>query len=56
MNCLIEKKLWREKLGFAQTFAAEIDGEPVHYELVLDGFKVGIATKESTKKVHGLSP
>ncbi|MDQ0973785.1 glyoxylase I family protein [Neobacillus niacini] len=53
----IEKsKGFYQKLGFTQTFVAEIDGKPVHYELILDGFKLGIATKKSTKEIHGLNP
>lgn len=56
VNDLEKSKRFYEKMGFVQTFAAEIDGQIVHYELLLDGFKLGIATKKSTKEVHGLTP
>lgn len=45
-----------EKLGFKLTFTADIAGKAVHHELTLDGFKLGIATKESARDVHGLHP
>lgn len=45
-----------EKLGFELKFTAEIEGKEAHHELRLDGFTLGIATKESTKQVHGLNP
>jgi hypothetical protein len=44
-----------EKLGFKVTFTAEIAGRTVHHELVLDGFNLGIATKESAWEVYGLN-
>ncbi|WP_157721811.1 VOC family protein [Tumebacillus avium] len=49
-------KAFYERLGFQLTFTAVIEGQEVHHELVLDGFKLGIATKESTREVHGLTP
>lgn len=49
-------KEFYEKLGFKVTFTAEIAGKAVHHELVLDGFKLGIATKQSAREVHGLNP
>lgn len=45
-----------EKLGFQISFTAEIAGKLVHQELLLDGFHLGIATKESTNRMHGLRP
>ncbi|WP_312094361.1 VOC family protein [Niallia sp.] len=53
---LEKSKEFYQKLGFTQNFVAEIDGKPVHYELLLDGFNLGIATKESAHEVHGLTP
>jgi hypothetical protein len=49
-------KSFYEKLGFKLNFTATIEGEAVHHELLLDGFNLGIATKESTRKIHGLNP
>lgn len=54
-NLKVSKEFY-EKLGFKVNFTAEIEGKAVHYELLLDGFKLGIATKQSTKEIHGLNP
>ena len=53
---LTRSRAFYEKLGFKLTFTAEIEGEAVHHELVLDGFKLGVASKTSANKVHGLTP
>ncbi|GAB3429876.1 VOC family protein [Flindersiella endophytica] len=45
-----------ESLGFTETFRYAPDGEPVHVEYVLDGFKLGIATVEAARDDHGLDP
>lgn len=49
-------KNFYEKLGFKLNFTADIGGKAVHHELVLDGFNLGIATKDSAKEEHGLNP
>ncbi|WP_188456463.1 VOC family protein [Virgibacillus oceani] len=54
-NLELSRKFY-EKLGFELQFTAEIGGKATHHELVLDGFVVGLATKESLKEVHGLNP
>ncbi len=43
-------------LGFTEMFRYAPHGEPVHVELVLDGFKLGIADVAAAKADHGLSP
>ena len=43
-------------LGFAETFRVPSDGEPIHVDLTLDGYKIGIASAESTRDDHGLDP
>ncbi|MCL1631994.1 VOC family protein [Sporolactobacillus sp. CPB3-1] len=53
---LAKSKAFYESLGFKTTFTAEIDGLAVHHELVLEGFTLGIATKESAVDIHGLAP
>ena len=45
-----------EALGFRQTFRTPKAGTPVHIEVSLDGFTIGIATVESARADHGLSP
>jgi catechol 2,3-dioxygenase-like lactoylglutathione lyase family enzyme len=43
-------------LGFEETFRTPAVGSPVHIELKLDGFKLGIATVEAAQEDHGLPP
>ena len=43
-------------LGFEETFRTPAQGAPIHVELRLDGFTVGIATLEMAIRDHGLSP
>jgi catechol 2,3-dioxygenase-like lactoylglutathione lyase family enzyme len=43
-------------LGFQERFQHPPEGVPIHVELVLDGFNLGIADVESARKDHGLSP
>ncbi|HTU34119.1 MAG TPA: VOC family protein [Candidatus Acidoferrum sp.] len=38
------------RLGFVETFRTPAWGEPVHIELTLDGFTLGIATVEAAKE------
>jgi catechol 2,3-dioxygenase-like lactoylglutathione lyase family enzyme len=45
-----------EGLGFRETFRTPQDGPPVHVEVVLDGFTIGIASVGSAVADHGLSP
>ena len=42
------------ELGFVETFRTPASGEPVHVELKLDGFTLGIATIEAAKEHHNL--
>ena len=43
-------------LGFTERFRYEPQGKPVHVELMLDGFTLGIADIEAARADHGLSP
>jgi glyoxylase I family protein len=43
-------------LGFAETFRVPAEGEPIHVDLALDGYKIGIASVASTRDDHGLDP
>jgi glyoxylase I family protein len=43
-------------LGFEEAFRYAPHGEPLHVELVLDGFNLGIASVEAAKADHGLAP
>lgn len=44
------------EIGFVETFRTPGSGEPVHVELRLDGFTLGIATIEAARAHHGLRP
>jgi catechol 2,3-dioxygenase-like lactoylglutathione lyase family enzyme len=43
-------------LGFDEVFRAPATGEPIHVDLVLDGYRIGIASVDSTRDDHGLDP
>jgi catechol 2,3-dioxygenase-like lactoylglutathione lyase family enzyme len=43
-------------LGFVETFRTPREGAPVHIEVKLDGFTVGIATVDAATADHGLQP
>ena len=45
-----------EGLGFVQTFRTPAEGNPIHVDLVLDDYKIGIASGDSTRDEHGLDP
>lgn len=42
------------EFGFVETFRAPTSGEPVHIELTLDGFTLGVATLAAASADHGL--
>lgn len=43
-------------LGFVETFRVTETGAPIHVDMVLDGYKIGVASIESTRADHGLDP
>ena len=43
-------------LGFTETFRVPMQGDPIHVDLTLDGYKIGIASVASTRDDHGLDP
>jgi len=45
-----------EGLGFEETFRTPAEGDPIHVDLVLDGYRIGIASGDSTRNDHGLDP
>ena len=44
------------EIGFVEVFRTPASGEPVHIELTLDGFTLGIATLEAAKAHYSLRP
>ena len=45
---------YRDLLGFTETFRTPRQGVPIHIELSLDGFTLGLASADSLRTVHGL--
>ncbi len=43
-------------LGFEEVFRTPADGAPIHVDLVLDGYRLGLASESSTRDDHGLDP
>ena len=43
-------------LGFEEAFRVPAQGEPIHVDLVLDGYRIGLASAASTRDDHGLTP
>jgi len=44
------------RLGFHGTFRVPSEGDPIHVDLALDGYKIGFASIESSRDDHGLRP
>lgn len=42
--------------GFSEAFRTPTDGAPIHIDLVLDGYRIGLASEESTRTDHGMDP
>ena len=43
-------------LGFHETFRVPAEGEPIHVDLELDGYRIGFASIGSARADHGLDP
>ena len=43
-------------IGFEEVFRTPADGDPIHVDLVLDGYRIGLASEDSTRIDHGLAP
>jgi hypothetical protein len=50
-----ETAAFYQRLGFAETFRTPSEGKPIHVELQLDGFVLGVADVESARRDHGLN-
>ena len=37
-------------LGFVETFRVPVEGDPIHVDLTLDGYKIGIASVASSRR------
>ena len=45
-----------KELGFEEVFRTPREGTPIHVDLVLDGYRIGLASEVSTRDDHGLVP
>jgi catechol 2,3-dioxygenase-like lactoylglutathione lyase family enzyme len=43
-------------LGFTEVFRVPDEGDPIHADLELNGYRIGIASVASTRDDHGLQP
>jgi catechol 2,3-dioxygenase-like lactoylglutathione lyase family enzyme len=43
-------------VGFTEVFRTPAEGPPIHVDLELDGYRIGVATEASTRDNHGLEP
>ena len=43
-------------VGFDEVFRTPEEGTPIHIDLVLDGYRIGLASEVSTRDDHGLDP
>ena len=43
-------------LGFQEVFRTPQQGTPIHVDLALDGYRIGLASETSTRDDHGLEP
>src|SRR6476620_2171342 len=43
-------------LGFEEVFRTPTQGTPIHIDLALDGYRIGLASEDSTRDDHGLDP
>lgn len=44
------------RLGFTEVFRTPETGQPIHVDLVLDGYRIGFASIASAREHHGLQP
>ncbi|HET8617041.1 MAG TPA: VOC family protein [Actinomycetales bacterium] len=44
------------RIGFGEVFRTPSEGDAIHVDLELDGYRIGIASGRSTRHDHGLQP
>lgn len=44
------------QVGFTEVFRTPVDGTPIHVDLQLDGYRLGLASEQSTREDHGMHP
>lgn len=53
---LVHSANFYRALGFEEVFRTPREGTPIHIDLVLDGYRIGLASETSTREDHGLDP
>jgi catechol 2,3-dioxygenase-like lactoylglutathione lyase family enzyme len=53
---LVRSADFYRSLGFQEVFRTPPDGIPIHVDLMLDGYRIGLASERSTREDHGLDP
>jgi catechol 2,3-dioxygenase-like lactoylglutathione lyase family enzyme len=53
---LVRTSTFYQQLGFEEVFRTPTEGSPIHVDLVLDGYRIGLASEASTRHDHGLDP
>ncbi len=53
---LVRAATFYESLGFEEAFRTPAEGIPIHVDMVLDGYRIGLASETSTRDDHGLDP
>lgn len=53
---LVRAAEFYQALGFEEVFRTPSEGTPIHMDLVLDGYRIGLASEASTRNDHGLDP
>lgn len=51
----VAARFYRESFGFTETFRTPEQGPPLHAELRLGEFTLGVATIDSLREVHGIT-
>ncbi len=53
----VERAAWFYRgLGLVEAFRTPSTGSPIHVDLELDGYRIGVAFVDSTRDDHGLAP
>lgn len=42
--------------GFSEVFRTPAEGTPIHVDVQLDGYRIGLASEQSTRADHGMEP
>jgi catechol 2,3-dioxygenase-like lactoylglutathione lyase family enzyme len=45
-----------KRLGFRETYRTPMEGAPMHLEVMLDQFNIGVSSVEAATSDHGLNP